>query len=110
MCRELECVQVELLAVICRRPVLPPAPLLRSGFCLRLFINLVGEMAQREVLGGQLHKRWKLTAAEILSSLAPRRKRRTRRQMRDVRRSPGNLIKLALFSRRIGNRTKQAFC
>src|SRR5436190_13377621 len=67
-------------------------------------------MAQRMMALVDLHKWRKLAAANIFSPVTTRSKRAARRQMSDVRRQPGYLIKvLACLMSRIRYAFEQAF-
>src|ERR1044071_2415790 len=81
---------------------------LRSFTCARLRVHFVGKVAERVMFGRQLHERRKLAPANFFGSLASWRERAARRQVRQVRRLPGNLIKRSLLVRGIGNRAEQS--
>src|SRR5712691_11292755 len=67
-------------------------------------------MTQGIMIRVELNERGKLCPADLFGPLAPRRKRTAGFEMRNVRRQPGNLIKLALFGGWIGYRPEQSLC
>src|SRR5438270_5233252 len=80
----------------------------RSSGCIRLRVHVVCKMAERKMFGRQLYERRKLAPANFFGAFASRRKRTARRQAREVRWLPGDLIKRSLLVRRIGNRAEQS--
>src|SRR5437660_1217718 len=64
-------------------------------------------MTERMMIASQLYERRKFTRAYLFSSFTTRRKRTTRGQTREIGRLSRNLIKLAMFSHWIRNRTQQ---
>src|SRR5213075_3206329 len=75
----------------------------------RIFVNFFCEMTERVMIVVNLNERWKFSPANILGTIAAFGEWTARRQMRNIRRQAGNLIKLgSLLVRGIGNAPKQA--
>src|SRR6266850_8316306 len=81
---------------------------LALSFAFRLGVDLVCEMAERMMLARQLHERWKLSSANVLGPLAPRRERTPWWQARQIRRRSRNLIETSLLGQRVGHRTQES--
>src|SRR5258708_15699588 len=64
-------------------------------------------MTKRVILWRKLHVGRELSPANIFRALTSRCKRTARRQVRQVRRESGNLIKTSLLVRRIGHRAQE---
>src|SRR5688572_18660623 len=79
-------------------------------FRLRFGVNVFGEMAKRMMMLVDLYERRKLAPANVLDAVAPFLEWAARRQMRNVRRKSGNLIKLfSLLVRGIRYALQQTF-
>src|SRR2546423_1176497 len=78
-----------------------------SSFNRAFGVNLSREMTERVMIASQLDQRRKLACTNLFSTFAAGREWTTGRQTREIRGLSRNLIELAMFSRRIGNGTKQ---
>src|SRR2546421_7389442 len=67
-------------------------------------------MTERMMIASQLYEGRKFTRANFFSAFTTWRKRTTCGQMREIGRLSRNLIKLAMFSHWIRNRTQQSPC